>query len=419
MKRHLISLVIVLLAAFATSHAGAQQGDCGIVRDVKPKTLDEPTWKRLNNIYEMVGEENYQLAYEELVRFQKRTRGNNYLDAIIYQALAQVQWALEDYDGALVSFEEAVDLDALPDETHFSLMYQIAQLYYMKERYRDALARLDLWFCKAPTERIRADAYILKAALHAQIKEWQPVIAAVDTAIAMSDDPKENWYQLKLAANFEMQDFRAGAQTLEDIITNWPEKKMYWIQLSNVWFKLKQDDKALSVIALAHRKNLLDKQSDYLYLSNLYTFRDVPFKAAEALEEGLSKGIVEDSEQHWTIVADSWYAAEEREKALAAFAKAGARADDGEMDLRRGFILIDLERWEDARDALAMAIDKGGMNDRKTGEAYLMVGMSEFYLDRWSQAEAAWAEARQIDQTKKSAQQWINHLREERARKGP
>ena len=107
MKRHLISLVIVLLAAFATSHAGAQQGDCGIVRDVKPKTLDEPTWKRLNNIYEMVGEENYQLAYEELVRFQKRTRGNNYLDAIIYQALAQVQWALEDYDGALVSFEEA------------------------------------------------------------------------------------------------------------------------------------------------------------------------------------------------------------------------------------------------------------------------------------------------------------------------
>jgi tetratricopeptide (TPR) repeat protein len=418
MKQVLIlTLLIAPLALPGQAHG--QSNDCGIERDVKAKVLDEPTWQRLNRIYEYVGEENYQAAYDDLQIMQKRARGNNYLDAILNQAMAQVQWALEDFDGALTSFERAVELDALPNETHFSLMYQIAQLYYMKERYRDALGRLDLWFCKAPPERIKPESYVLKASIHAQIKEWPQVIKAADMAIGMSEEPRENWFMLKLAANFEMEDYPAAAVTLEQMIALWPDKKLYWSQLSNIWFKMEQDDKALSVIALAHRKNLLDKQTDYLYLSNLYSFRDVPYKAAEVLQEGLEKGIVAPIEKHWTMTADAWYAAEELEKALYAFEQAGIKAENGEMDLRRGYILIDLERWDDARDALSVAIEKGGLSDRKKGEAHLMLGMSEFNMGNWQQAETAWTQARRIEQSKKAAQQWMNHLREERARKGP
>ncbi len=397
----------------------AQANSCDIERDVKSKALDEPTWNRLNRIYEYVGNEEYEAARNDLLALQKRSRGNNYLDAIIYQALAQVQWALEDFDSALTSFERAVELDALPNDTHFSLMYQIAQLYYMKERYRDALDRLEIWFCKAPPERIKPDAYVLKASINAQIKEWNEVISAINTAIGMTDEPQENWFSLKLAAYYELEDYPAAAATLEEIITHWPNKKQYWSQLSNIWFKLERDDKALAVFALAHRNNLLNTQGDYLYLSNLYSFRDVPFKAAETLQEGIEKGLVEPTEKHWTVVADSWYAAEELEEALHAFEQAGKVADDGDIDLRRGYILVDLERWEAARDALTTALQKGGLNERKTGEAHLMLGMSEFNLGNWEGAENAWVQAGRIEQSKKAAQQWRNHLREERARKGP
>jgi tetratricopeptide (TPR) repeat protein len=399
--------------------AFAQADPCNIERDVSTKALDEPTWKRLNSIYEEVGNENYQQAREELLVMQKRARNDEYLEAIIYQALAQVQWALEDYDSALSSFERAVELDALPNETHFALMYQIAQLYYMKDRYRDALGRLDIWFCKAPKERIKPDAYVLKGSIHAQLNEWQETISAIDTAIGMSDDPRENWFQLKLASNFEMNDYPAAAATLEEIIKRWPNKKVYWSQLSNVWFKLEQDDKALAVMALAHRKNLLDTEGDYLYLSNLYSFRDVPYKAGETLQEGLDKGIVEASEKHWTLTGDAWYAAEELENALAAFEQAGKMATSGDMDLRRGYILIDLERWEAARDALVSALEKGGLTERKMGEGNLMLGMAEFNLGNWDRADNIWQVAQRYDASRKAAQQWRNHLREERSRKGP
>ena len=117
MKKPLLTVVLTLSFLVPAGAAVAQSDPCNIDRDVKPKALDEPTWKRLNSVYEEVGEENYQQAKEELEVMLRRVRKDEYLEAVLQQALAQVQWALEDYDSALSSFERAVELDALPNCT--------------------------------------------------------------------------------------------------------------------------------------------------------------------------------------------------------------------------------------------------------------------------------------------------------------
>jgi len=235
----------------------------------------------------------------------------------------------------------------------------------------------------------------------------------------MEAEPKEPWYQLKLAAHYELEQYPQAAQTLELMVTHWPDKKVYWIQLAQTYFKLKQDDKALAVTALAHRKKLLDTQSEVMFLSNLYSNANVPYKAAEVLEDGMNSGLIEPSEKHWTMTADAWYAAEEMEKALAAYEKAGAAAADGDIDLRRGYILVDMERWPLAKEALDAAINKGGLDERKLGEAYLLRGMTEFNLGRFDAASADWGKASRYPRSKEAAQQWMNHLREERKRRAP
>ena len=410
---------LVLASMLFSGQVFAQAASCGVERNVTPKPLDEQTWKRMNDVYEDIGDENYDIAYEKLVSMEERTRGSDYLKAIIQQLIGQVQWARENYDAALKGFEEAVKLNALPDNTHYSLMYQIAQLYYMKERYNDALKSLDVWFCKAPAEKIKSSAYVLKASIHAAEEDWPKVIPAIQQAIDMEDEPKEPWYNLKLASHLELDQKPEARDTLKVLIKYWPNKKLYWVQLSNIYFQLENDQEALAVSALAYKKGLLDKQADFLYLSNLYSLREVPFKAAAVLEDGIDKGFVESSEKHWTMIADAWYSAEEMENALAAYEKAGEAADDGDIDLRRGYILIDMERWEDARDALKVAIEKGGINERQEGEAHLMVGMAEFNLGNYDGASAAWGRASRFERSKKAAEQWMAHLRDERARNAP
>jgi hypothetical protein len=76
-----------------------------------------------------------------------------------------------------------------------------------------------------------------------------------------------------------------------------------------------------------------------------------------------------------------------------------------------------MERWNEASVAIAAALEKGGFNERKTGDAYVIQGMSEFNLGNYNKASTAWGRATKYPNTKKSAEQWLNHMREERARK--
>ena len=412
----LMSILLVAVVGSFPAQVQAQAAGCGEKRGKTGAALDELTWKRLNDIYEDLGAELYDDAYAKLQKLYPRTH-DGYQKAVMAQALAQVEWARSNYESSLQYFETAVELDALPDLAHFSLMYQIAQLYYMQDRYDDALEKLALWMCKVPEEKITPEAYILKASIYAQKKDWKNVIAAVDTAISMSDEPKEGWYQLKLASHFELEQFPKAAQTLEVMVQSWPDKKDYWVQLSQIYFMLKKNDEALSVMALAYRRNLLEKQLDIVYLSNLYSNNDVPYKAAYVLQKGIEDGIIESSKKYWTAAADSWYAAEEMEKALIAYEKAGQESEDGEIDLRRAYILVDMERWEEASVAVVAALEKGGFNERKTGEAYVIQGVSEFNLGNYNRASTAWGRASKYPKSKNAAQQWMNHMREERARK--
>lgn len=411
------SLLLIFLLALPAGSVLAQADACGVDRNVQVRALDELTWKQLNRVYEQVGDEEFDSAYDELQKMLRRAGKDEYLQAVLYQAMAQVEWSRKNYDASLSYFEQAVQLDTLPDQTHFALMYQIAQLYFMKDRYDDALAALDLWFCTVPADSVTSHAYVLKASINIQKEDYPAALEAIETAISMDDDPKESWYQVKLAAHYELEQFPQAAETLELMIRRWPDKKTYWVQLAQIYYKLDQEPRALAVMALAYRKNLLDSQGDLLFLSSLYANANVPYKAAEVLEKAIRDGVVDSTKSHWTLVAETWYNAEELTRSLAAFVEAGEVAEDGDIDLRRGFILVDLEQWSEALAALNEALDKGGLGDRRTGEAYLLRGMAQFNLDNLDAASADWGRASRYEDTRKAAQEWMNHLREERLRR--
>ena len=419
LTRHaILALLLVLcMAVQQETRAAAGTGLCGKERNPGLRALDESAWRQLGAIHDLVVREQYDEALAELQGMLGRAGRDVYLQAILEQALAQVEWSRENFDQALGHLEKAVELDALPNGEHFALMYQIAQLYFAAGRFRDALDRLDLWFCTSPPEKITAASFALKAAILVQLKNNREALVAIEQAIMREPEPQESWYQLELAAHFALEQYPQAAGTLETLIVGWPGKKMYWTQLSQTYFNLKQNEKALAVASLAYRLGLMDTQSDLLYLSSLYANADIPYKAAAVLQNGIENRQLEASAGNWTRVADSWYAAGEQEKALAAYERAGVAAGNGEIDLRRAYILVDMERWQAARDALDAALAKSGFEEGKLGEAYLLHGMVEFNLGNLDRAGSDWAEASRFPRTRDAAQQWINHLREVRKRR--
>ena len=58
-------LAPALLALLLSTQVTAQGGRCGVERDVPAKALDELTWKQLNRVYEDVGEDKFDSAYDD------------------------------------------------------------------------------------------------------------------------------------------------------------------------------------------------------------------------------------------------------------------------------------------------------------------------------------------------------------------
>lgn len=408
---------LFLTAGVAYAQPDIRVDDCDAERTVSAGMLPEPTYNRLSRIYEDIGEEKYVEAYEALDKLLGRAR-EDYEQAVILQAMGFIRASQERYADALDLFNRAIRLDRLPNPQHFDMILQAAQFYNILDRHREALRTLDIWFCLVPEENTSVPhIWVLKASIHSELEEFREALRAIDRAIQLSDKPREDWYQLKLSMHFELGELPESAEVLHILIDMNPERKTYWVQLASIHLQMGQEREAMSVFALAHRKGLLDRQSEFLQLASLYQSQNFPRKSAEIIEDGISRGFVEPTKKHWEMAAGAWYDARELDKSLEAYERAGAHAADGKVDLQRTHILVNQERWREARESSQRALDKGGLSESERGNAYLLLGMAEVNLENYDSAIQAFNEAAKYGRLQRAAQEWINHVREERSRR--
>ncbi len=405
-------LLLVLLLAGGSGALDAQskttrESPVGIWKD-------ESNFRAVQRAWERVANEQYAEAERDFAELVDRIK-EPYERSQAMLGLAQAQMAQDRFDAALALYEQIVEMDVLPNKPHFDAMFQIGQLYYLHERYDEALAWVDRWARESGDVRI--EAYELKASIHAQREDYGNALINIDQAIALADRPKETWYQLKLAMHYERKEYVEAKEALEIMVRNWPGNKQYWTQLSHINVTLKRDQEALAVMALAHRQGLLTHEQDYVQMYSLYGYMEIPFKAAEILAEGIGKGIVEPTRKHWEQLGNAWYAARELDRAVEALGRAAEMSLDGRLDMQVAYILVDQEDWAGAKASLAAAIDKGGLSDTATGNLYVLLGMSELNTGNRDAARQAFLQARQYQRSRASAQQWLNHLEE--LAKGP
>jgi len=426
--RGLVVFVMLLMTTISLALAQSDQGPmntqasrstvaCGIERQVSVGALTQSTYSRLEDVYELIGEERYDLAYPELEAMLDRVSQNDYELAIVLQTMANVRIAQEREDDALPLYERAIQLDTMANAQHFDMILMVANIHYGDDRFQEALDQLDVWFCGVPADQGNlSDVWVMKASLHAQLDEFRESVTAVDRAISLADEVKEQWYQLKFAIHVELNEYQNAIDALKVLIDMSPDQKNYWLQMSALYREIGNDEASKATLALAYRRDLLDRSSEFMQLASLLQMQQSPRQAAEVMEDGVERGIVENTRRIWEMIGGAWYEARELDKALVAYENAGALAEDGQIDVQRGFLLIDLERWATARDALNRALSLGGLSESEQGNAHLLLGMAHTNLDDYDAAQSAFNQAANYSRVRQAAREWIAHLRGERGR---
>lgn len=397
----LVAICVLAVAPVSTASAqGAQK------KERKASgTLSEGTYRQLERIHDLIGKNKNSEALEKAQALVDRV-GNDYEKAVVRQTMAFIYISQNNYKAAIAAFEEALKLDALPQQPYEQMLYNVAQLYFQDGQTDRTIQRMEAYFAEAMTPPV-ADAHILLASAYAERKRFADALPQVDTALSKVKEPKESWLQLKLALHYELKQFPQCAEVLLRLVSLVPAKEDYWKQLSSILFEIQKDKESLAVLALAERQGFLDTESELRNLANIYLLLNIPYKAAEILERGLEQKILKADEKILQLTGDAWTMAREYGKAEVVLKRAATLSDSGETYYRLGQIFVEDERWKDALDALDKAQAKGV---KRMGDAAYLEGVAAFQAGNRKRAIESLRKAQNYDASRNAASQWLNHI---------
>jgi tetratricopeptide (TPR) repeat protein len=398
-KRVLVAAVL----ATVTAVVQAQRPECRA--QTHSATMSEGTYRIVERAIEDLTRERHSEAESRLRTLTDRVRG--YERAVVFQTLGFVYAQQDKFKPALQAFEEALALEALPQQPQEQLMYNVGQLYIADGQHDKGIQIVERYLREACTPP-PPEAHVLLAGAYAERKQWRPALTQVDQALEKAKEPREQWLQLKLALHYELKEYRQSAETLVRLIALAPIKDDYWKQLSGVLFEIKRDRDSLAVLALAERQGFLKTERELRNLANVYMLLDIPYKAGTLFHQGMERGAVERSAENYQFLSDAWIVAREWNRAEQALKRAAELSNDGDLWKRLGQVYMEKEDYRAAADALDRAVRAGV---ERMGETHYLLGVAAYSMGDQRRAESALRAATRDARTRNQAQQWLEHIR--------
>jgi tetratricopeptide (TPR) repeat protein len=303
------------------------------------------------------------------------------------------------YEAAVKYLQQALTEDALPNNTHYTIMQQIAQMQLADEKYADALATATRFLSETQSDDPKTLA--LQGNALYRMDRYPEAVAVLKKAMAASTEPDNNITQLLIASYIEMNQPQQAAALAEQEAAKKPDDKHAQLNLVNVYMQADMLDKASQVFDRLRAKGLMTESSDYEAGYRVLASMDGREKDAIALiNEGLDKKILTPSFDVYTFLGQSYYGIDQVPQAIDAWNKAAPLDKDGETYLNIAKLHVQEEHWNDAKASAHQALDKGV---KKPGDAWMVIARAEFGLGNKPAVLAAYREAAKYPETQAQA----------------
>lgn len=395
---------VLAMAALASWTAPAAAADCANPRKATG-AMSESAYRVVQEATELIAQNKHVQALDRLNKLLDS--GSDFEKAVVYYNMGFAHSATENYGKSTEAFAKALQLNALPQQQHEQLQYNLGQLYIAAGKPDDGIRTLQQYVSES-CGKVPAEAHIFLANALSQAKRYKEAVPEIDRAIEKAGTPKESWLQLKLAINFELKDYKACAEALVALIGISANSPEYWRQLSSMFLQMKRDAEAVAVLALAEKQGFVSKPAEIVNLYNVYMMMELPFKAGTLLQQAVDQGKVPTDEKHLDQIANAWINARESQRAEATLKRLAAIADRGEYYFKLGAMYGDNEQWRDSKQALERAIQKGGL--KRAGDAWMRLAVANYNLSNVPATQAALQQAMKFEESRKQAGEWLKYL---------
>jgi tetratricopeptide (TPR) repeat protein len=286
------------------------------------------------------------------------TAFNAYERSFAGQIGAQLAYEADDSKAAIAYLKQALQLDGLDNNSHYSAMFMMAQLQLQEEMYADSLATVDRFLSETKSEK--PEHLIVKGNVLYRLERYPDAAKVIKQAIDASPEPKAEWQQLLMASYVDNNQGAEAAKVAEALAAKNPTDKRAQMNVAAVYSQADMLDKAAAVLEKIRANGQFTEDKDYRQLYATYLNLDGKEKeAAGVINEGLEKGILKPDYQAYVALAQSYYFSDQTAKSIDAYKKAAPLAPDGETYLNLARVLWQEDRIPEAKEAAKQAIAKG------------------------------------------------------------
>jgi len=375
----------------------------------KTVAMSQGVFEGLQEAQEQIESKQYSNGHQSLKKLLGKEKLSPYERVQIWNLTAYAYYLQERYRDAIKAYEKVLTQTEVPEAIVQSTLKTLSQLYFTIEDYRMALKTVNRLL--ATVSDPSPDVYMLLGQAHFQLDEFKQAVVPIKTAIekyrAQGKKPRENWLLLLRVCYYELKDYKKMIAVLKELIALYP-KQRYLLTLAGVYSELGDTRKQLALTEALYESGYVTAPHHVVNLANLYLLHGVPYKAAKLLQKELDAKKVKADERTLRLLSQAWYQAREDEKAVSPLARAAVLSADGEIYVRLAQSYINLDRWEEATDAVQKGLDKGGV--KRSDVANIMLGMALFNQRKLSAARNAFVNAARDKRSAKAARQWIAYV---------
>ena len=289
--------------------------------------------------------------------YERKDSLKSYDRSVMWQYFGYIYLEREDYAKAKDAYEKLL---VEPESTipyRVAALFTLATLNFVDGNYQEGVNQLLQWM--EEVETITAQGWYLFAQGYYQLaedkktqsekfdtfeKSIDSMLNAMETAELEGYKPKEGWYTLLAALYSELKP-RIGEQValikqqeIYEILVNLYPKKEYFIALGGIYAQQKRELDYMITLKAAYQKDFLNKESEYVALTQLLLLNKNPYWAAKVLESGRTKQVltvvkeknsrgaevekevmlpvVKDTEKNLKLLADAWRMYQEIDRAI-------------------------------------------------------------------------------------------------------
>jgi tetratricopeptide (TPR) repeat protein len=434
MKFYKIALVIFSFLALSMSVSAAQAVkkpfkpylkvvDTKYTRVCKPVILraeeekrvvkgfsDPAFYKRYLKAIDALSNDEFEDATSRFQNLYNRAREGSYERASVAQNFGGMKLQQEDYKGALALLTEAVESKKLPISQDLGMMFNLGLIQSQLSNWDEVIKWTKLYFKTAT--KAQANVYILMGQAYTSKNEHAKAICAAKNAIEMEDErPDKARFTMVLAGHYNLKDTQGTLAVGKQMVEVYPEVAQYWKQLPQLYSQVGKHTEALAVQDIAYIGGYLDKASEFKNLSAMWAQAAAPYQSAFYRERDIKAGNIESDERNWKFIGGMYRSARSLVEAANAFGEAASFSDTGEHYFTKGDMLSQKEMWKESIEAYTAALQRGGIDGKKTGRAYIARAISKYRIKRYDSALEDLELAMRYKSTKKEAVQWSNFVK--------